>query len=69
MPTHTILHYVIALNRDVIICGFESEADIKAVAEIVEDGNRKSHDFVSNDGVGEGQGHEERLEGFDLSGS
>ena len=69
MPTHTILHDVIALNHDVIICGFESEADVKAVAEIVEDGNRKLHDLVSNDGVGKRQGHEERLEGFDLSGS
>ena len=67
MPTHTTLHDVIALNHDVIICGFEREAHIQAFADVVEDGNRKSHDFVSNDGVGEGQGHKERLEGFDLS--
>ena len=40
---------------------------VKTVAEVVEDGHGQINHLIPDDRVGQGQGHEERLEAFDLS--
>ena len=39
---------------------------VKTVAEVVEDGHGQINHLVTDDRVRQGQGHEERLETFDL---